>query len=213
MTFMFFSVCLILCVFFFFNDTATTEIYTLSLHDALPISRPGRRGRGRWWPGWRRTPGPRAGPACGPGWTPAGSAGGRPGPAGGPPSATQPGLLQGRAQAGQALVDLVLGDDQGRGQAQGGAGDRVDDQAPAEGGQGGLAGVGRRLRAEIEGEPQPGPPDLGPRQAVVRLVVAGPGPGGAAGEAAPELGQPVGEPGRDLVDVAAEQRLDYVKGG
>ena len=24
-------------VFFFFNDTATTEIYTLSLHDALPI--------------------------------------------------------------------------------------------------------------------------------------------------------------------------------
>src|SRR5258708_35550896 len=29
----------ILCFFFFFfNDTATTEIYTLSLHDALPIS-------------------------------------------------------------------------------------------------------------------------------------------------------------------------------
>src|SRR2546421_10148546 len=27
---------------FFFNDTATTEIYTLSLHDALPISRPER---------------------------------------------------------------------------------------------------------------------------------------------------------------------------
>src|SRR2546422_7577565 len=26
---------------FFFNDTATTEIYTLSLHDALPISTPG----------------------------------------------------------------------------------------------------------------------------------------------------------------------------
>src|SRR5574337_252189 len=26
------------CFFFFFNDTATTEIYTLSLHDALPIS-------------------------------------------------------------------------------------------------------------------------------------------------------------------------------
>src|SRR5688572_33001682 len=25
--------------YFFFNDTATTEIYTLSLHDALPISR------------------------------------------------------------------------------------------------------------------------------------------------------------------------------
>src|SRR3712207_8345890 len=31
-------ICLILCsIFFFFNDTATTEIYTLSLHDALPI--------------------------------------------------------------------------------------------------------------------------------------------------------------------------------
>src|SRR5579875_4175693 len=28
--------------FFFFNDTATTEIYTLSLHDALPISPPVR---------------------------------------------------------------------------------------------------------------------------------------------------------------------------
>src|SRR2546430_7341006 len=26
-------------IFFFFNDTATTEIYTLSLHDALPICR------------------------------------------------------------------------------------------------------------------------------------------------------------------------------
>src|SRR2546426_11286187 len=29
--------CLTYCFFFFFNDTATTEIYTLSLHDALPI--------------------------------------------------------------------------------------------------------------------------------------------------------------------------------
>src|SRR3712207_9091422 len=28
---------------FFFNDTATTEIYTLSLHDALPILQPRRR--------------------------------------------------------------------------------------------------------------------------------------------------------------------------
>src|SRR5260370_17615268 len=28
-------------IFFFFNDTATTEIYTLSLHDALPISHEG----------------------------------------------------------------------------------------------------------------------------------------------------------------------------
>src|SRR5256885_9233201 len=30
-------------LFFFFNDTATTEIYTLSLHDALPIWRGGAR--------------------------------------------------------------------------------------------------------------------------------------------------------------------------
>src|SRR2546426_11534187 len=31
---------IIICsLFFFFNDTATTEIYPLSLHDALPISR------------------------------------------------------------------------------------------------------------------------------------------------------------------------------
>src|SRR5438270_13410300 len=29
---------LCLIIFFFYNDTATTEIYTLSLHDALPIS-------------------------------------------------------------------------------------------------------------------------------------------------------------------------------
>src|SRR5215467_15322706 len=43
-------VLLIVCLFFFFffNDTATTEIYTLSLHDALPIS-PGQVGAG-----WRR---------------------------------------------------------------------------------------------------------------------------------------------------------------
>src|SRR5436309_8287595 len=49
----------LLTFLFFFNDTATTEIYTLSLHDALPICRlpspssrrgiscPGRRGGGR----------------------------------------------------------------------------------------------------------------------------------------------------------------------
>src|SRR2546426_12542975 len=34
-----FSALLLSFSFFFFNDTATTEIYTLSLHDALPISR------------------------------------------------------------------------------------------------------------------------------------------------------------------------------
>src|SRR3712207_8305443 len=68
-------------IFFFFNDTATTEIYTLSLHDALPISahprrspgsspaagdpcRPSARGSPRWLPPcpapgrdrWRRSP-------------------------------------------------------------------------------------------------------------------------------------------------------------
>src|SRR5882762_490470 len=45
------------CLLFFFNDTATTKIYTLSLHDALPISRPptaastpsGSSRSGRWW--------------------------------------------------------------------------------------------------------------------------------------------------------------------
>src|SRR2546428_8966490 len=48
-------------VFFFFNDTATTEIYTLSLHDALPISDPCRNlspsGRARpFWPAGRSPP-------------------------------------------------------------------------------------------------------------------------------------------------------------
>src|SRR5262245_66450764 len=47
------SVVIVLCVltflsaFFFFNDTATTEIYTLSLHDALPIFPDARRRRGQ----------------------------------------------------------------------------------------------------------------------------------------------------------------------
>src|SRR3712207_2458864 len=58
--------------FFFFNDAATTEIYTLTLHDALPISEPfvvrrrggaaGRRAtepRCRLRAGQRRTPGER----------------------------------------------------------------------------------------------------------------------------------------------------------
>src|SRR6266513_6338421 len=39
-----------LVLFFFFNDTATTEIYTLSLHDALPISALlAFRELGIWW--------------------------------------------------------------------------------------------------------------------------------------------------------------------
>src|SRR5256885_11145815 len=43
--------------FFFLNDTATTEIYTLSLHDALPISHAATFFKG--WP-------PSAAPACWP---------------------------------------------------------------------------------------------------------------------------------------------------
>src|SRR5260370_35898653 len=56
----------VLCIsFFFFNDTATTEIYTLSLHDALPISKRPidfrplqlRRSCGRWnWQPHRSLP-------------------------------------------------------------------------------------------------------------------------------------------------------------
>src|SRR2546430_16662700 len=38
---------LLIFFFFFFNDTATTEIYTLSLHDALPISDRSRTSRGK----------------------------------------------------------------------------------------------------------------------------------------------------------------------
>src|SRR6266567_9647949 len=45
--------------FFFFNDTATTEIYTLSLHDALPILRSASR-RWRPRPGWRGYAGARS---------------------------------------------------------------------------------------------------------------------------------------------------------
>src|SRR2546426_3723962 len=48
MYYAFFILCSSLSFFFFFNDTATTEIYTLSLHDALPI-----------WPA-RARPAPRA---------------------------------------------------------------------------------------------------------------------------------------------------------
>src|SRR2546427_3118837 len=51
--------CHIYCFsFFFFNDTATTEIYTLSLHDALPICC-----RRNLWSGDARATGPAA-PAC-----------------------------------------------------------------------------------------------------------------------------------------------------
>src|SRR5688572_33230247 len=54
--------------FFFFNDTATTEIYTLSLHDALPIS-----GSSTRLTGHRRSGGDRRGPRAGSPGTPAGA--------------------------------------------------------------------------------------------------------------------------------------------
>src|SRR5436305_11733901 len=55
----------LLFFFFFFNATATTEIYTLSLHDALPISNPDRRRHGR--PPARSAPRCRpASPPCAP---------------------------------------------------------------------------------------------------------------------------------------------------
>src|SRR5574344_1395926 len=43
--------CSLACFFFFFNDTATTEIYTLSLHDALPIFTILRRRQWQTWSG------------------------------------------------------------------------------------------------------------------------------------------------------------------
>src|SRR2546425_9408013 len=46
---------LYLFFFFFFNDTATTEIYTLSLHDALPICPPGPGRTGRTPGRYRRS--------------------------------------------------------------------------------------------------------------------------------------------------------------
>src|SRR2546430_11487039 len=49
--------------FFFFNDTATTEIYTLSLHDALPISLQQRRGPGDGGPAGPRQRGGQDPPA------------------------------------------------------------------------------------------------------------------------------------------------------
>src|SRR5262247_4759170 len=52
-----FCLIIFLFFFFFFNDTATTEIYTLSLHDALPIARRSAPISPRWRmprPRWSR---------------------------------------------------------------------------------------------------------------------------------------------------------------
>src|SRR5437763_5440430 len=51
--------------FFFFNDPATTEIYTLSLHDALPISRKSRKSRKKATGEARSRSSPRCTPAAG----------------------------------------------------------------------------------------------------------------------------------------------------
>src|SRR2546422_11393913 len=53
--------------FFFFNDTATTEIYTLSLHDALPISRDRGEGPGAHAPPCGHEPQQPGPPLRGPG--------------------------------------------------------------------------------------------------------------------------------------------------
>src|SRR5687768_18245365 len=58
-----FAYTIILC-FFFFNDTATTEIYTLSLHDALPISRSGATSRSSRSSSCRRPSTDTPPPAC-----------------------------------------------------------------------------------------------------------------------------------------------------
>src|SRR6267142_6996234 len=54
------NVCYFFFFFFFFNDTATTEIYTLSLHDALPISRQGSTPPGSPAAQAHATPAPRS---------------------------------------------------------------------------------------------------------------------------------------------------------
>src|SRR5215469_18602387 len=54
--FLFVSFLFILFFFFFFNDTATTEIYTLSLHDALPIWPPSSAGNCAPTTRWSRSP-------------------------------------------------------------------------------------------------------------------------------------------------------------
>src|SRR6266496_5268863 len=95
-------------IFFFFNDTATTEIYTLSLHDALPIWRRAR--------GWFRRRERRAVPAgagggrsAGPGQRP-----GRGGMAGvsrvAPARRTTPGTGGGRGARGAAGLGPVPGE-------------------------------------------------------------------------------------------------------
>src|SRR5256885_15097224 len=61
--FLYYSVLTLICFFFFFfNDTATTEIYTLSLHDALPI----------WIESWCASRAPPTSPGSAPRGSPSG---------------------------------------------------------------------------------------------------------------------------------------------
>src|SRR3712207_5418857 len=123
--------------FFFFNDTATTEIYTLSLHDALPIS---WRSAGQLPPagrlpggapgraGWAADADDRAAAVGGPGGPAAGGPGWGAGPRGGGhrlvPAAGDAGAVPARgARAG--------GTPGGRAGRTGGA--RPDGDAPAAG--------------------------------------------------------------------------------
>src|SRR5256886_14585953 len=88
---------LAMLLFFFFNDTATTEIYTLSLHDALPIFQHDAPGTERHAPRQRREPHP---------WRGLGAA--VRGPVAGGSSRGQPGGLrdQRRARADVPAPDL-----------------------------------------------------------------------------------------------------------
>src|SRR3712207_7357247 len=95
--------------FFFFNDTATAEIYTLSLHDALPISLPTSSGCSarsgwrppsrRWRPGRsRRRGGSARGPSARtptwPGWGGGGGGGGHTRNSLPPPNQTSPSFFE-----------------------------------------------------------------------------------------------------------------------
>src|SRR6266508_494516 len=154
--------------FFFFNDTATTEIYTLSLHDALPICPAARRAAPRGdldqAPAGRDPGGPSL-PPGGPGDgspAPGGRAPGGPGrPAVfGPNRERHPGLVvrgsgRGGRAAGRRSGPTRATDPPPRRHGQGGPGA----QAAEAGSAGPVEGAGRRLlrRPRRPGDAGPGP--------------------------------------------------------